>query len=138
MITVLTLNVIYTYYLDHTLFILVIRAAQVVRLLFPYPNHASHQVTAVLLVCSTIPVLLVHAMLLTSAASIGDMLFINFIGPEPKPLSKIFAVDLIILCLQATLLQCKSDTVPLSPLTVLPVPITDPLQPPESPPAPTS
>lgn len=61
--------------------------------------------------------------------NIGDMLFINFIGPEPKGLNKTLATDAVIMVLQAMLLQSKwewegnFDSFPF--VSVLPVPATD-------------
>lgn len=61
--------------------------------------------------------------------NIGEMLFINFIGPEPKSLAKILTVDLITISLEAILLQSKweLESFGLHILSALPVPISEPL-----------
>lgn len=60
-------------------------------------------------------------------SNIGHMLFINFVGPEPKSLAKVLSVDAIIVTSQALLLQCKSDwgTQSFHLLTALPIPISE-------------
>eukprot|EP00177_Eucheuma_denticulatum_P001690 GFKZ01003039.1.p2 GENE.GFKZ01003039.1~~GFKZ01003039.1.p2 ORF type:complete len:119 (+),score=17.44 GFKZ01003039.1:666-1022(+) len=83
-----------------------------------------------LLIVSNIPVLFIHKMLFSGPnvdQKIGQMLFINFIGPEPKSLAKILAVDILIMALQAMLLQCKWDLEPrvFSLLSALPVPVSE-------------
>lgn len=57
------------------------------------------------------------------------MLFINFIGPEPKSLLNVVIVDIIIILLETTVLQCRWDSSALRTITALPVPISDPLIP---------
>lgn len=96
-----------------------------------------------LLLVSNLPVLLIHKMLFSGPGitnNIGDMLFINFIGPEPKSLTKILAVDVVIMTLQAMLLQSKweweSSFLNLQLVSALPVPISESLtlgMPPEEP-----
>lgn len=96
-----------------------------------------------LLLVSNLPVLLIHKMLFSGpgiATNIGAMLFINFIGPEPKSLTKILAVDVVIMTLQAMLLQSKweweGNFLNLQLVSVLPVPISESLthgMPPEEP-----
>lgn len=69
---------------------------------------------------SNVPVVLIHATMF--ARDIGAMLFINFIGPEPKSLAKILYVDALIMVLQSILLQCKWDTTDLQLLSSPPMP----------------
>lgn len=56
------------------------------------------------------------------------MLFINFIGPEPKSLINVLIADFIIIILETTFLQCRWDS-SFRIITALPVPISDPLIP---------
>lgn len=96
-------------------------------MLFPHSSQASQRATAFLLLLSNVPVLLVHKMLFTGSnveSNIGHMLFINFVGSEPKSLLKTLSVDAIIVISQALLLQCKCDLEAQSfhLLTALPVP----------------
>jgi len=75
-------------------------------------------------------VILIHKLLFTGpniAENIGQMLFINFIGPEPKSLAKVLYVDVVIMVFQAILLQCKWDSTGLHVLSALPVPIGESL-----------
>ena len=58
---------------------------------------------------------------------VGDMLFINFIGPEPRGFAKIVTVDSIILILEALLLQCKWPSLTFRLLSVLPLPASEQL-----------
>lgn len=57
---------------------------------------------------------------------VGDMLFINFIGPEPKSFIKGMAVDVLIIMHQVLLLQCKCENPPqdFQFLSNLPIPVT--------------
>lgn len=87
-----------------------------------------------LLLVSNLPVLLIHKMLFSGsgiASNIGNMLFINFIGPEPKSLAKVLAADVIIMTLQAMLLQSKweweGNVLYFHLVSVLPVPISESL-----------
>lgn len=172
LLTILTLNVIYMYYIDHKLIVLIIRSCQVIGVCmqtenelntagngrgktseltvfalfsyptsqlfyFPFASPASHRGSAVFLLITNFPVLLIHEMLFTgkgASGNIGEMLFINFIGPEPKSLAKTLTVDCIIITLQVMLLQCKWDleNLGLYILSALPVPISDTLVPVQS------
>lgn len=64
---------------------------------------------------------------LNTEDSVGDMLFINFIGPEPKSLLNVVIVDIIIVVLETTILQCRWDSSSLRIISALPVPPSDPL-----------
>lgn len=55
------------------------------------------------------------------------MLFINFIGNEPKSLWKVLFVDFITIVLQALILQYRWDPAAFPLLSALPVPMSDPL-----------
>ncbi|PXF49549.1 hypothetical protein BWQ96_00619 [Gracilariopsis chorda] len=96
LLLVLAIHVVYMYYLDHTLLVFLIRASQLIRLLyFPFENQANQRGTAVLLLLSNLPVLAIHKMIFMSSQRkhFGQMLFINFIGPEPKSLAKTLYID---------------------------------------------
>ncbi|CAN8075298.1 unnamed protein product [Agarophyton chilense] len=61
LLIVLSIHVIYMYYLDHTLLVFLIRASQLIRLLyFPCENPHSQRGTAFLLLLSNLPVLAIH------------------------------------------------------------------------------
>lgn len=88
--------------------------------------------TALILFISNLSVVLIHSILMggpSAEVDIGDMLFINFIGPEPKSLNKTLSTDAVIMTLQAMLLQSKWEwegTFNSFPLvSVMPVPVTD-------------
>lgn len=55
------------------------------------------------------------------------MLFINFIGPEPKTLTKVLVVDLITIVLQAFILQCRWDPYSIHLISAFPLPVADTL-----------
>lgn len=57
------------------------------------------------------------------------MLFINFIGPEPKSLAKTLYIDVVTIILQTLLLQCKWNVLSFRILSALPVPASEPLVP---------
>lgn len=63
------------------------------------------------------------------ARNVGDMLFINFIGPEPKNLFNVMMVDIITVFLEAVLLQCRWDSSTLRIITALPLPVAETLIP---------
>lgn len=83
-----------------------------------------------LLLISNIPIILIHNLIFSSRhETMSEMLFINFIGPEPKSLTKVLTVDVIVMLLQAVLLQCKWDATSFRALSALPVPASDSLEP---------
>lgn len=83
-----------------------------------------------MLLLSNLPVLAIHKMMfIASDRSFGEMLFINFIGPEPKSLFKTLYIDFITIVLQTILLQCKWDILALRIISALPVPACQPLVP---------
>lgn len=129
LLTVLTLNVIYTYYLDHTFLVFVIRASQLLYL--PYAHSSMQSRTTMSLILSSMLVLTIHNFLFVDGKPIGQMLFINFIGPEPKSFTKLIAIDVLVILLQAMLLQVKWDGASLKPISILPLPISQPLQTPD-------
>lgn len=160
LLTLLMLNVIYMYYIDHKLLVLIIRGAQLIRVsiiseyrndnsnsyirrriltflytlmnlilkqlfYFPYSTPNAQRGTVILLLVSNIPVLLIHKFFFTGpniSQNLGDMLFINFIGEEPKSLFKVLFVDFITIILQALILQCRWDPSSIYLLSALPVP----------------
>lgn len=70
---------------------------------------------------SNIPVLLIHAAIIVDG-KVGDMLLINFIGPEPFPLAKLLYVDVVTMALQATLASVSAaDGFIVSALPAAPV-----------------
>lgn len=117
------------YYIDHKILVLIIRASQLIRLIcFPYSSASGNRGTAVLLLVSNIPVVLVHKILFSGPdmmANIGKMLFINFIGTEPKSLLKVVVIDFITIFLQAVILQIRWNPVAIRIISALPVPISD-------------
>lgn len=54
----------------------------------------------------------------------GRMLFINFIGPEPKSALKIVFLDVLIILVQSILMQCRLEAGDRLFLTKAPVPTT--------------
>lgn len=99
----LLFNVLYMYYMDHQLRVLFIRVLQVIRLVYlPYEPVETRRSTIFLLFISNIPVLLIHAGIY-AAGQAGDMLLINFVGPEPYGIAKILYVDVVVIILQAIL-----------------------------------
>lgn len=103
LLSCLLFNVLYMYYIDHRLIVLFIRMSQIVRLLyFPYESRASQRSTSLLLFMSNVPVLLIHGAVFAEG-KVGDMLLINFIGPEPHVLAKLFYVDTVTIFLQSVL-----------------------------------
>lgn len=103
LVSCLLFNTLYLYYCDARLLVLFIRTSQILRLLyFPYETPVAQRSTAFLLFMSNIPVLLIHAAIVVDG-KVGSMLLINFIGPEPFPLAKMFYVDVVTMALQATL-----------------------------------
>lgn len=94
-------------------------------LYFPYSTPSAQRGTAVLLLMSNVLVLLIHKLLFTGQNKSEDpdeMLFINFIGIEPKNLIKVVLVDFITITLQVVILQCKGDPTSIRFLSALPVP----------------
>lgn len=51
------------------------------------------------------------------------MLFINFIGPEPRSAAKIIFLDVLIVTLETLLFQCRLDPADRVILTMAPVPV---------------
>jgi hypothetical protein len=103
LVSCLLFNTLYLYYCDARLLVLFIRSTQILRLLyFPYESPPAQRSTSLLLVMSNIPVLLIHGAIIADGR-VGDMLLINFIGPEPHPLPKLFYVDAVTMVLQAAL-----------------------------------
>jgi hypothetical protein len=91
------------YYMDNRLIVLVIRIAQIFRLLyFPHEPSEMQRITSALLVMSNLAVALIHGAILAEGTA-GEMLLINFIGPEPNALAKLFYVDFVIVLLQCAL-----------------------------------
>jgi Fungal domain of unknown function (DUF1746) len=91
------------YYMDNRLIVLVIRIAQIFRLLyFPHEPAEMQRITSGLLVMSNLAVALIHGAILAEGTA-GEMLLINFIGPEPNALAKLFYVDFVIVLLQCAL-----------------------------------
>lgn len=171
LLILLTLNVIYVYYIDHKLLVLIIRATQLFRVSFHHHHHnfqlfpffipenkqtkltvhlsffylslskllwfphsvsTTQRGTAVLLLVSNIPILLIHKLLFSGpniSRNLGEMLFINFIGTEPKSLFKVLFVDVVTMTIQAILLQCRWDPVSIRILSDFPVPASEPLIP---------
>lgn len=122
--TVLTLNVLYMYYVDHKLIVLFIRATQVVKLLYyPFASEGTQRSTSVLIVLTNIMVVLIHVAMLLQNEQLARMLFINFIGPEPKAAYKVVFLDSLIITLQALLLQCRAEPSDRMLLTRLPFPV---------------
>lgn len=92
---------------------------------FPHPTPNSQRGTALLLLVSNIPVLLIHIAVFSSrdfSRHLGEMLFINFIGLEPKSLFKVLSVDFVTIILQGLILQCRWDPSSIYLLSALPVP----------------
>lgn len=52
------------------------------------------------------------------------MLFINFIGLEPKSVFKVLFLDTLIILLEALLLQCRAERSECMFLTSSPIPVT--------------
>lgn len=98
-------------------------------LYFPYATAAAQHGTVLLLLVSNIPVLILHHVNFSYSKEppVGDMLFINFIGPEPRGFAKIVTVDSIIVILEALLLQCKWPSLTFRLLSVLPLPASEQL-----------
>ena len=124
-LVVLTLNIIYTYYLDHTLLVFVIRTSQLLYL--PYAHESSQKRTTMSILVTSLLVLVIHNVLFGDPSQINEMLFINFIGPEPKSLVKLIAVDILVILLQAMLLQVRWESAVLKPISILPVPVSQSL-----------
>lgn len=127
LVACLLFNTLYLYYCDARLLVLFIRSSQILRLLyFPYETPAAQRSTALLLLMSNIPVLLIHAAIIVDG-NVGDMLLINFIGPEPHPLAKLFYVDFVTMALQATLASVSGgDQMIVSSLPVAPASVARP------------
>jgi hypothetical protein len=103
LLSCLLFNVLYMYYMDYRLVVLVIRIAQIFRLLyFPHEPPEMQRVTSALLVMSNLAVALIHGAIIAEGTA-GEMLLINFIGPEPNALAKLFYVDFVIVLLQCAL-----------------------------------
>jgi hypothetical protein len=103
LLSCLLFNVLYMYYMDYRLIVLVIRIAQIFRLLyFPHEPPEMQRVTSALLVMSNLAVALIHGAIVAEGTA-GEMLLINFIGPEPNALAKLFYVDFVIVLLQCAL-----------------------------------
>lgn len=68
-------------------------------------------------------VVLIHLAMLLQHEQPARMLFINFIGPEPKAAYKVVFLDSLIISLQILLLQCRAEHSDRILLTSLPVPV---------------
>jgi hypothetical protein len=103
LVSALVFNTLYQYYCDARLLVLFIRASQILRLLyFPYEPPRAQRATALLLLLSNVPVVLIHAAIAADGRP-GEMLLINFVAAEPHPLPKMFYVDAVTVLLQAVL-----------------------------------
>lgn len=93
-------------------------------LYFPYVSLSGQRGTALLLIISNIAVVLIHGIMFIRGEGVGTMLFINFIGPEPKSVAKIVFLDILIILLQAMLLQCKWEGTDIRLVSIAPVPLS--------------
>ncbi len=92
-------------------------------LYYPFASEATQRSTSVLVVLTNIMVVLIHIAMVLQNEQPVRMLFINFIGPEPKAAYKVVFLDSLIITLQALLLQCRAEASDRILLTRLPVPV---------------
>lgn len=104
----LLFNVLYMYYCDARVLVLIIRSSQIVRLLyFAHETPNAQRSSAMLLFLSNVPVFLIHVAILAEG-KVGAPLMINFIGTEPNALVKLFYIDCVTILLQAILASAAS------------------------------
>lgn len=86
---------------------------------FPYASDASQWSTGLLVGFSNVIVVLIHVAVLLQNESSGRMLFLNFIGEEPKSALKTFSLDTLIFGLEILMLRCRlvPDQIQLRPAT---------------------
>ncbi len=92
-------------------------------LYYPYASESAQRGTALLVLISNVAVLFIHAAMIAQNEAPGRMLFINFIGPEPKSTAKIVFLDILIILIQSILMQCRLDPAERVFLTTAPVPV---------------
>lgn len=91
-------------------------------LYYPYASEQAQRGTALLVLVSNVAVLFIHASMMATGEDYGRMLFINFIGPEPKSALKIVFLDILIILVQSILMQCRLESSERLFLTKAPVP----------------
>lgn len=73
---------------------------------------------------SNVAVVMIHTISVMNNEPPGRMLFINFIGVEPKSVFKVFFLDTLIILLELLLLQCRAERSECMFLTSSPMPVT--------------
>lgn len=91
-------------------------------LYLPYASDVTLRSTSLLVWLSNLAVVFIHGAMVLQHESPGRMLFINFIGPEPKSPFKIIFLDALIIILEVLIVQCRLDSADRMILTMAPVP----------------